>query len=217
MALILVSLKLSDTTLWFGLSIWAALVVWYGWWRPRRDEQRKALRPGELCGLTVDDLDLQRGVLQARQSAWRGRLGDPKTAESIRVVELSPQACAQLETYLFTWKPNDQRLLFATRKGTPWDQNMVLKRKFKPLLKILGINLPKGDGFYIFRHGNATLMSSFGAPQKLRQERLGHADGSPITESVHTHVISEDGKRGLRRNLAMQFGEFWTQLDASWT
>lgn len=27
------------------------------------------LRPGELCGLTLDDLDLQRGMLQVRQSA----------------------------------------------------------------------------------------------------------------------------------------------------
>jgi site-specific recombinase XerD len=91
-----------------------------------------------------------------------------------------------------TWQPNDQRLLFATRNGTPWYQNMILKRQFKPLLKTLGIKLPRGDGFYILRHGNATLMSSFGAPQKLRQQRLGHADGSPITESVYTHVISED-------------------------
>ena len=73
----------------------------------------------------------------------------------------------------------------------------------------LGIKVPRGDGFYIFRHGNATLMSSFVAPQKLRQERLGHADGSPITESVYTHVISEDGKR-----IAAQLGEaVWGILD----
>jgi len=32
--------------------------------------------------------------------SWRGSLGDPKTDESIRVVELSPQACTQLETFL---------------------------------------------------------------------------------------------------------------------
>src|SRR5256885_13187138 len=41
--------------------------------------------------------------------------------------------------------------------------------------------------------------------QKLRQQRLGHADGSPVTETIYTHVISE-----WRRNLATQFGEFWT-------
>jgi hypothetical protein len=30
---------------------------------------------------------------------------------------------------------------------------------------------------------------------EIAQQRLGHADGSPITELVYTHVISEDGKR----------------------
>jgi hypothetical protein len=52
-------------------------------------------------------------------------------------------------------------------------------------------------------------MDSFGAPQKLRQQRLGHADGSPITETVYTYVISEDGKR-----IAAQLGNaVWGILD----
>jgi integrase len=171
------------------------------------------LRPGELCGLTVGDLDLERGILQVRQSAWRGQLGEPKTYNAIRVIELSLQARANLANFLHSWKPNSLGLLFATRHGTPWDQNMILKRRFKPLLKSLGIALPHGDGFYILRHGNATLMSSFGAPQKVRQQRLGHADGSPITETVYTHVVSEDGKR-----IAAQLGEaVWGILDPSWT
>jgi site-specific recombinase XerD len=90
---------------------------------------------------------------------------------------------------------------------------MLLKRQFKPLLKSLGIKVPRGDSFYILRHGNATLMSRFGAPQKLRQERIGHADASPVTETVYTHVISEDGKR-----VAAQLGNtVWGILDASWT
>jgi hypothetical protein len=83
----------------------------------------------------------------------------------------------------------------------------------KPLLQALGIKVPRGDGLFILRHGNATLMSSFGAPQKLRQERLGHADGSPVTETVYTHVISEDGKR-----VAAQLGDaVWGVLDVTWT
>ena len=36
------------------------------------------LRAGELCGLTLDDLDFERRLLFVRQSAWRGRVGDPK-------------------------------------------------------------------------------------------------------------------------------------------
>ena len=109
-----------------------------------------------------------------------------------------------------SWNPNQRRLLFATRNGTPWDQNLLLKRKFRPLLRVLGIEVPRGNGFHAFRHANATLMSSFGASQKLRQQRLGHADGSPVTETIYTHVISEDGKR-----IAAQLGNaVWGVLDA---
>jgi site-specific recombinase XerD len=181
--------------------------TWYGL------AAETGLRAGELCGLTVDDIDLERGMLQVRQSSWRGKLGDPKTAESIRVVELSPQASRHLRTFLESWHPNERRLLFATRNGTPWDQNLLLKRKFKPLLRALGIRVPRGNGFHAFRHANATLMNSFGASQKLRQQRLGHADGSPVTDTIYTHVISEDGKR-----IAAQLGNaVWGILDASWT
>jgi len=169
------------------------------------------LRAGELCGLTVDDIDLERGMLQVRQSAWRGKLGDPKTDESTRVVELSPQACGHVKTFLESWHPNQRRLLFATRNGTPWDQNLLLKRKFRPLLRAIGIQVPRGNGFHAFRHANATLMNSFGASQKLRQQRLGHADGSPVTETIYTHVISEDGKR-----IAAQLGNaVWGILDVN--
>jgi hypothetical protein len=33
----------------------------------------------------------------------------------------------------------ERRLLFATRNGTPWDANLLLKRKLRPLLYSLGI------------------------------------------------------------------------------
>jgi integrase len=160
------------------------------------------LRAGELCGLRADDIDLKRGILQVQQSAWRGKIGDPKNKESVRVVELSPQCVAHLETFLTSWRPNEQRLLFATKNGTPWDQNLLLKRKFRPLLRALGIEVPRGNGFHSFRHANASLMNSFGASSKLRQQRLGHAAGSPVTEAIYTHVISEDAKR-----VAKQLGD----------
>jgi Phage integrase family len=132
-------------------------------------------------------------------------------SDSIRVVELSPQACAHLKTFLKSWHSNERRLLFATCNGTPWDQNLLLKRRFRPLLRSLGIHVPRGNGFHAFRHANATLMNSFGASQKLRQQRLGHADGSPVTETIYTHVISEDGKR-IAAQLGRQYGEFWTPV-----
>ena len=77
------------------------------------------------------------------------------------------------------------------------------------MLRAIAIQVPRGNGFHSFRHANATLMSSFGASQKLRQQRLGHADGS-LTETIYTHVISEDGKR-----IAAQIDNaVWGVLDA---
>jgi integrase len=73
---------------------------------------------------------------------------------------------------------------------------------FRPLLRALGIEVPRGNGFHAFRHANASLMNSFGASQKLRQQRLGHAAGSPVTDTIYTHVISEDAKR-----IAAQLGD----------
>jgi integrase len=128
--------------------------TWYGL------AAETGLRAGELCGLTLDDIDLERGMLQVRQSAWRGKLGDPKTNESIRVVELSPQACIHLRRFLESWHPNQPRLLFATRNGTPWDQNLLLKRKFRPLLRTLNIEVPRGNGFHAFRHANPSVSTS---------------------------------------------------------
>ena len=108
------------------------------------------LRAGELCGIALDDLDFERRLLFVRRSAWRGELGDPKTESSIRVVELSAQACEHLSRFLKSWRPNERRLLFATKSGTPWDANLLLKRKFKPLLAKLGIRIPRGNGFHAF-------------------------------------------------------------------
>ena len=168
------------------------------------------LRAGELCGITLDDLDLERRLLLVRQSAWRGRLGDPKTETSVRAVELSVQACEHLSLFLKSWRPNDRRLLFATRNGSPWDANLLLKRKFKPLLERLGIQVSKGNGFHAFRHANATMMDRLGTPLKVRQERLGHSD-SRITQAIYTHVASEDS-----RKVATQLGEaVWGILDVN--
>jgi len=53
--------------------------TWYGL------AAETGLRAGELCGLTVDDMDLERGMLQVRQKAWRGKLGDQFGLSSLRL------------------------------------------------------------------------------------------------------------------------------------
>ncbi|MCJ7502585.1 MAG: site-specific integrase [Acidobacteriia bacterium] len=153
------------------------------------------MRAGELCGVRADDLDLERGLIFVRQSASCGKLQAPKTENAIRRFSISPQLIEHLQAYLLRWRPNAERLLFATRNGTPWDQNMVVKRKLHPILDRVGIPyVGLKVGLKAFRHANMTFLDRIGAPLKIRQERVGHTD-SRVTLGTYTHIASEDDRR----------------------
>jgi integrase len=149
------------------------------------------MRAGELCGLRVSDFDLERGLVSVRQTVWRGKFQSPKSENAIRSFALSPRLLAHIVDFLKRWKPNERGLLFTTRNGTPWDANLLVKRKLYPLLDSLAI---ERGGLHAFRHTNSTLMDRLGVPLKVRQERLGHSDPS-LTLGVYTHVASEDDVR----------------------
>jgi integrase len=149
------------------------------------------MRAGELCGLRVNDFDLERGLVSVRQSVWRGKFQSPKSENAIRCFALSPRLLAHIADSLKRWKPNESGLFFATRNGTPWDANLVVKRKLYPLLDSLGI---ERGGLHAFRHTNSTLMDRLGVPLKVRQQRLGHSDPS-LTLGTYTHIASEDDER----------------------
>jgi len=147
------------------------------------------MRAGELCGLTLDNVNLDTCVINVKQSVWRGKLQAPKTTNSIRSFAISNGLAAHLRIFLESWRANALRLLFATSKGTPWDQNLVVKRKLHPLLDRLGI---QRCGLHAFRHTSSSLMDWLNAPLRLRQERLGHVPGSDLTLGVYTHVVGND-------------------------
>ena len=150
-----------------------------------------AMRGGELCGLQIGDFDLERGLARVNRSVWRGKVQSPKSEHPDRCFALSSQLLYQLADYLRRWKPNEKGWLFATRNGTPWDQNLVVKRKLQPLLDSLGI---KRGGLHAFRHANITLMDRLGVPLKVRMQRIGHSDPA-LTMGTYTHVESEDDER----------------------
>lgn len=77
------------------------------------------MRAGELCGLRIEDLDLEQCVINVKQTVWRGRFQAPKTVNSIRQFAISPKLASHLRVYLSTWRPNLLNLVFATKKGTP--------------------------------------------------------------------------------------------------
>jgi integrase len=156
------------------------------------------LRAGELCGLRVSDFDFDRGLVSIGQSVWRGKFQSPKSENALRCFTLSRGLLGHVANFLKQWRPNERGPLFVTRNGTPWDANLVVKRKLYPLLDSLGI---ERGGLHAFRHTNSTLMDRLGVPLKVRQQRLGHSDPS-LTLGVYTHVASEDDER-----VAEQLGE----------
>lgn len=155
------------------------------------------MRAGELCGQRVCDIEFQGRSASVRQSAWRGKIQSPKSESAVRCFALSQELLAHLAEYVRNMRPNEKGLLFATRNGTPWDANLLVKRKLYPLLDSLGI---ERGGLHAFRHTNSTLMDQLGAPFKVRQQRLGHSDVT-LTLDTYTHVVSEDDVR-----LAEQLG-----------
>jgi integrase len=133
-------------------------------------------------------------VVRIRQSVWRGKEQTTKSPKAVREEAISPELATHLAEYLRTWRPNSRRLIFATRKGTPWLPDLLLKRHFRPLLKRLEITVPKGSGLHAFRHAMATEMDRQGVPLAVRSRRLGHSDVR-LTLNTYTHAISEDERR----------------------
>lgn len=131
-----------------------------------------------------------------RQSVWQVKEQTTKSSW-VRQLAISSELAAQLRGFLEHWRVNERRLLFTTRNLTPYEQGNLVTRYLHPLLKSLG--LPQ-CGLHAFRHANATMMDGLGAPLRLRQDRLGHADPT-LTLGVYTHSVGND-----HRTMAGQLG-----------
>jgi integrase len=160
------------------------------------------MRAGDLCGLRVEDIDLTRGLVKIAQSAWHGKLQGPKSENAVRTFAISPRLREHLRSFLARWRPNAEHLVFATRNGTPWHANLLVKRKLRPLLCSLGL---EGGGLHGFRHAKACMMNERAVPMKVRQQRLGHSDPR-LNMNEYTHIRSADDER-----IAEQLGDL---LDA---
>lgn len=148
------------------------------------------IRSGEVCGLPVSNLLLDLCAIKITQKVWHGKIETVKSKKGVRLCEISSQLTEHLRLFLRTRRPNRLGLLFATRNGTPWDADLVRKRKLYPLLEKLEI---ERCGFHAFRHGNESVMDQENVPMLIRQNRMGHSD--PRTTMKYTHVVSEDGRR----------------------
>jgi integrase len=150
------------------------------------------MRGGELCALRWPDIDLDAGMVTARRSVWRGRFKDTKTRR-IRRLAISEQLRERLVAMARLRHPRAD-LVFHSRNLTPWDLNLVQKRKLRPILRTLGIT---SGGLHGFRHFSGSAIIGMGAPASVARDRLGHA--SLTMTSRYAHSATQDDRLAASR------------------
>ncbi len=135
------------------------------------------LRVSELAQLTLDDIHFDAGYVRC--------MGKGKKE---RVVPLNEAARALIQRYLDEVRPalargQPIRAVFLTRRGHAFSRKGIWK-SVKKYAKIAGIM--KNVKPHTLRHSFASHLLANGAPLRVIQEMLGHADIT--TTQIYTHV-----------------------------
>jgi len=76
-------------------------------------------------------------------------------------------------------------LIFTTPRGEPINEDYLVKKHFKPILRQAGL---PDIRLYDLRHTAATLALTVGIPPKVVSEQLGHASAA-FTLDTYSHVL----------------------------
>ncbi|WP_219835363.1 site-specific integrase [Paenibacillus sp. R14(2021)] len=164
-----------------------------------------ALRRGELVGLEWKHIDLNKGILEVKQSISHSINGqriisEPKTAKSKRRVSLSDTVVEHLKDYSLesrkkrlvlgdAWKGGDHFFVFTNDEGNAYYPESPYLW-FRNFLKKHGLKYIR---FHDLRHTSATLLINKGVHAKLISERLGHSNIS-TTMNVYGHALQSADK-----------------------
>ena len=152
------------------------------------------LRIGEILALRWKRIDLLGGNLEVAETYSSGEFGPPKTRRSRRTIPMS----ASLVELFQRLRPaccEPDRLVFATRKGTPLNAKNLYNRQLAPTCDTIG--LPR-KSWHVFRHIYQTVLHDSGASLKTSQELLGHSD-LETTLNVYTHAIPAAQRLAVER------------------
>ncbi len=135
------------------------------------------MRVSELCELKLDDLHIEEGYLRCFGKGAK-----------VRIVPFGSASRAALECYLLKVRPlleksGPSRMVFLTRLGGAFTRQR-LWQLVKDYTRRAGIDKPVSP--HTLRHSFASHLLANGAPLRVIQEMLGHADIA--TTQVYTHV-----------------------------
>lgn len=135
------------------------------------------LRVSELAELTLEDIHFEAGYVR---SLGKG--------SKVRVVPFGAAARRSLERYLSDSRPRfvkatPDRHVFLTYRGRKFTRKGIWKL-IKSYARLAGIE--KSVSPHVLRHSFASHLLANGAPLRVIQEMLGHADIA--TTQIYTHV-----------------------------
>jgi len=157
-------------------------------------EPSRSLAFGEVLALRWSDVDLDKGLVQVRQTVYEGHFDEPKRKGSNRTVPLAPRAVEILRSH----KPvrsDPNTLIFGTRLGSPLSGRNLRNRQLKPTAERLGM---RDVHWHWLRHASATLLDSVGTPIGTTQKILGHSSPE-ITRTVYVHSVPADAQEAVEK------------------
>jgi integrase len=163
------------------------------------------LRRSELLALRWQDVELERGRINVRQTAWesRGKYGlkpRPKTKASHRTIDvpvnlvdrLARHKLQQAEDrlrYGASWRA-DLDLCFCRPGGLLW-QPSEFGRRVGLIAQAAGLPTREVRPLHGMRHGFGTDSRRAGVATKVTSVRMGHSS-VVITQDTYDHVMPED-------------------------
>lgn len=154
------------------------------------------MRPSEYLALCWRDIDWDRGTISVVRTLHKNdghwSFADTKRVRSRRVVKLQTWVIELLRRLKGSTEESVSAgdsmfadLVFATARGEPINEEYLVKKHFKPLLREAGL---PNIRLYDLRHTSATLALTVGVAPKVVSEQLGHASAA-FTLDTYSHVL----------------------------
>ncbi|MER1249814.1 site-specific integrase [Bacillus sp. C10(2022)] len=163
------------------------------------------MRSGELCALKWSDVNFETSEIRITKTIYSEKgmegyeLTPPKTAGSIRTIEIDAQVMEMLKNFQTRQKKrklrsridpekyHDENFMFAREDGYPYLQRTLIDRMDRILKKT---SIKKKATPHIFRHTHISMLTEAGIDLSSIMERVGH-DDMKTTMRIYTHVTKK--------------------------
>lgn len=170
------------------------------------------LRQGEIFGLSPDDVDFLRGVVEVRRQVKvlagnQQIFGLPK-GNKTRTVPLPSALRELLAEYIATWTPravhlpwgdvgaptSKAMLILTSRERRALNRNYFNTAVWRPALERARVPQARENGMHALRHHYASVLLDAGESIRAVSEFLGHSDPG-FTLRTYTHLMPSSDER----------------------